>query len=150
MQRWEFRLEPLSGWEIRNSIATGTLEVLDARISGYRTVSSGSGADAITVVYSGEPVARIPETFRIAATKDKGLGVALADSDDYADTWGKLAEAFPFEELQTSARSPEVTEKLLSWGVNVVGSTSTEFEGFVKAEIVKWASVIKTANIRAQ
>lgn len=107
MQRWEFRLEPLSGWEIRNSIATGTLEVLDARISGYRTVSSGSGADAITVVYSGEPVARIPETFRIAATKDKELGVALADSDDYADTWGKLAEAFPFEELQTSARSPE-------------------------------------------
>jgi hypothetical protein len=107
MQRWEFRVEPLSGWEIRNNIATGTLEVLDARISGYRTVTSGTGADTVTATYSGEPVARIPETFRIAATKDKGLGVALADSDDYADTWGKLAEAFVFEELSSSARSPE-------------------------------------------
>ena len=103
LQRWEFRMEPLSGWEIRNGIVTGTLEVLDARISGYRTVVSGD----VTVLYSGEPVARTPETFRIAPTKDGGLGVTLGDADDYADTWGRLAEAFIFEEMQTSARQPE-------------------------------------------
>jgi hypothetical protein len=107
MQRWEFRMEPLCGWEIRNSIATGTLEVLDARISGYRTVTSGAGANTVTAIYSGEPVARIPETFRIAPTKDQRLGVTLADGDDYADSWGRLAESFVFEELNTSARSPE-------------------------------------------
>ena len=107
VQRWEFRLEPLTGWEIRNSIATGALEVLDARISGYRTVTSGSGSDTVTISYSGEPVARSTDTFAIAPTRDKNLGVTVTESGDYADAWGKLAEAFVFEEIQTSARSPE-------------------------------------------
>ena len=107
VQRWEFRIEPLTGWEIRSSVATGSLEMLDSRISGYRTVSSGSGSDIVVAYYAGEPVARSAETFSIASTRDKGLGVALGDADDYADTWGKLAEAFIFEEIQTSAKSPE-------------------------------------------
>ena len=103
MQRWEFRLEPVSGWEIRAGIATGTLEILDARIAGTRTVAS----KAVTITYSGEPVARSADTFAIAATRDTGLGVTLSDTGNYADAWGKLAEGFVFEELQTSARSPE-------------------------------------------
>lgn len=107
VQRWEFRLEPLSGWEIRNNIATGTLEVLDARIGGYKTVSSVSGSDVVTISYSGEPVARSADTFSLAATRNKNLGVALTDTNDYADDWGKLAESFVFEEIQSSARSPE-------------------------------------------
>jgi hypothetical protein len=107
VQRWEFRIEPLTGWEIRASVATGSLEILDSRITGYRTVSSGSGNEVVTIYFSGEPVARNPETFAIAATRDKGLGVALSDDSDYADTWGKLAESFVFEEIQSSARSPE-------------------------------------------
>lgn len=107
VQRWEFRLEPLSGWEIRNSIATGTLEVLDARIGGYKVVTSGSGANTVTISYSGEPVARTADTFGLAATRNKNLGVTLSDTNDYADDWGKLAESFVFEEIQSSARSPE-------------------------------------------
>jgi len=107
VQRWEFRLEPVSGWEVRNSVASGTLEVLDARISGTRTVTSGSGDNLVTVVYSGEPVARSQDTFSIAATRDRGLGVTLSDTSDYADAWGKLAECFVYEEIQTSAQSPE-------------------------------------------
>ena len=103
LQRWEFRLEPLSGWEIRSSTATGNLEVLDARIGGYRTITSGG----VTITYSGEPVARSAETFSIPATRDKNLGVTLSDTSDYADTYGKLAEAFVFEEIQSSARQPE-------------------------------------------
>jgi hypothetical protein len=107
VQRWEFRIEPLTGWEIRNSVATGTLEVLDARIGGSRTVSSGAGAQTITITYSGEPVARSADTFAIAATRNKNLGVTLSDTNDYADDWGKLAEDFVFNEIQSSARSPE-------------------------------------------
>lgn len=106
-QRWEFRIEPLSGWEIRSSVASGNLEVLDTRISGYRTVTSGSGDTTITISFSGEPVARSASTFAIPATLDKSLGVAVTESGDYADYWGKLAESFVFEEIQTSARSPE-------------------------------------------
>lgn len=109
VQRWEFRIEPLSGWEVRNSVsfASGDLEVLDARIGNTRSVVSGSGASAVTVSYSGEPVARSSDTFAMAATRDKSLGVALADTGDYADAYGKLAESFVFEEIQSSARSPE-------------------------------------------
>lgn len=124
VQRWEFRIEPVSGWEIRSntSFATGSLEVLDARISGIRSVTSGSGANTVTVAYSGEPVARSQDTFAVAATRDKGLGVALADNGDYADAWGKLAESFVFEEVQSSARSPEhevVYVNLLAGNPNV-------------------------------
>lgn len=107
VQRWEFRIEPITGWEIRASIVTGSLEILDARVSGYRTVTSGTGADTVTVSFSGEPVARSADTFAIAATRDKGLGVTLGDSNDYADSYGKLAEDYTLEELQTTATSPE-------------------------------------------
>lgn len=107
VQRWEFRIEPLTGWEIRNNIATGNLEILDSKVSGYRTITSGAGANAVTIYFSGEPVARSADTFAIASTRDKGLGVTLGDTNDYADTFGKLAEDFIFEEMQTSATSPE-------------------------------------------
>jgi len=106
-QQWEFRIEPLTGWEIRNNIATGNLEVLDSRISGYRTITSGSGANLVTITFSGEPVDRSTSTFQMAATRDRNLGVTLSDSGDYADAWGKLAEDFVFEEIQSSASSPE-------------------------------------------
>lgn len=51
-------------------------------------------------------------------------------------------------ELVKILRSPEVRDKLAGWGVNVVGSSSAEFEAFVKAEIAKWADVIKKANVK--
>lgn len=124
VQRWEFRVEPITGWEVRNGVgfASGSLEVLDARISGTRSVVSGSGSNAVTATYSGEPVARNTDTFGIAATRDNGLGVALADFGDYSDAYGKLAEAFVFEEIQSSARSPEhevVYVNLLAGNPNV-------------------------------
>lgn len=107
LQRWEIRVEPVSGWEIRALIAGGNLEVLDANIKTVRTIQSGSGDSLVTISYSGEPVARSIETFSLAATRNRSLGVALSDGSDYADDWGKLAEAFVFEEIQASARSPE-------------------------------------------
>jgi len=51
-------------------------------------------------------------------------------------------------ELVKAIQSPAVREKLEGWGVNVVGSSSAEFEAFVKQEITKWANVIKTANVK--
>lgn len=48
--RWQFRLEPISGWEIRSGTATGQLAVLDGRLTGLQTVTDG----AVTVRYAGE------------------------------------------------------------------------------------------------
>lgn len=51
-------------------------------------------------------------------------------------------------ELVRVIQQPDVRDKLVSWGVNVVASTPSEFKAFAEAEIVKWANVIKTANVR--
>ena len=59
--RWEIRITPVSGWEVRNDIATGDLEVLDPHLNNLRTVVSGN----VTVSYTGEQVQRSQETFAI-------------------------------------------------------------------------------------
>ena len=51
-------------------------------------------------------------------------------------------------ELVRIVRSPEVNKSLTEMGVNVVGSSSEEFSNFTKAEIVKWAEVIKNAKVK--
>jgi tripartite-type tricarboxylate transporter receptor subunit TctC len=51
-------------------------------------------------------------------------------------------------ELVKVARQPELRELLGAQGSEVIGSTPEEFTARIKAETVKWAQVIKTANIR--
>ncbi len=45
-------------------------------------------------------------------------------------------------------RAPAVSAKLRGMGVNVVGNSPEAFTEFVRAEIVKWAQVIKAANVK--
>ena len=45
---------------------------------------------------------------------------------------------------------PEIRDKLRALGTDPVGSTPEEFGSFMKAETVKWARVIKEANIRVE
>jgi hypothetical protein len=52
-QRWEVEYLPVSGWEIRNNVATGELVVIDARISSLLTLTDGSA------------VVRVPGSFVI-------------------------------------------------------------------------------------
>ena len=44
---------------------------------------------------------------------------------------------------------PEVRERLASLGLEVVGSSPEQFDAFVRAEIAKWAKVVKDNNIKA-
>jgi tripartite-type tricarboxylate transporter receptor subunit TctC len=44
---------------------------------------------------------------------------------------------------------PDVRERLAGLGLEVVGSTPEQFDLFVRAEIAKWAKVIKDNNIKA-
>jgi len=46
-------------------------------------------------------------------------------------------------------RMPEIRERLLASGAEPMGNTPEEFGAFMKSEAVKWARVIKDANIRA-
>lgn len=49
-----------------------------------------------------------------------------------------------------SLQTPERREKLIAQGVEPVGSTQEEFSAFLKAEIVKWARVIREAGVKPE
>ncbi|MGE5526312.1 MAG: Bug family tripartite tricarboxylate transporter substrate binding protein [Rhodospirillaceae bacterium] len=47
-------------------------------------------------------------------------------------------------------QQPDVRERLVAMGADVVGSSPDEFGAFMQAESAKWAKVIKEAHIRAE
>ncbi|MBX3715579.1 MAG: tripartite tricarboxylate transporter substrate binding protein [Burkholderiales bacterium] len=50
-------------------------------------------------------------------------------------------------EVNKILKSPEINARLTGMGANVMGTTPQEFSAFMKAEIEKWAPVVKRANI---
>ena len=98
-KRWEFRFEPISGWEIRSGTATGQLVILDAKLSSVVTGSSVG----VTWRANGEIVTRSRSNFTITTTRRDDIGLPQVDQNNYMDAWGKLAEAFVYEEAQSSA-----------------------------------------------
>jgi tripartite-type tricarboxylate transporter receptor subunit TctC len=51
-------------------------------------------------------------------------------------------------EIQRGLLAPATKEKLAKDGIDVVASTPAELETFMRADMAKWAGVIKTAGIR--
>ena len=46
-------------------------------------------------------------------------------------------------------RTPEFAERLVGDGAVPVGNTPEEFDAIIRADIAKWAKVVKAAGIRA-
>jgi tripartite-type tricarboxylate transporter receptor subunit TctC len=53
------------------------------------------------------------------------------------------------QETVKALRAPEVGERLLTQGANVVGNSPTEFAAFIRDERERWGKVVRAANIRA-
>jgi tripartite-type tricarboxylate transporter receptor subunit TctC len=53
-------------------------------------------------------------------------------------------------EIAARALSPEMREQLTAQGFEVAGYGPEEYAAFIKAEIAKWANVIKTAGVKAE
>ncbi|MDB5804255.1 MAG: hypothetical protein JWN73_1577 [Betaproteobacteria bacterium] len=53
-------------------------------------------------------------------------------------------------EITKVLQIPELREKLIAQATDPVGSTPEEFAAFMKAESVKWARVIKAANVKPE
>jgi tripartite-type tricarboxylate transporter receptor subunit TctC len=51
-------------------------------------------------------------------------------------------------EIVKIIHTPEVRDKLLGLGAEPVGDTSEEFAALVRAEVVKWADVVKKSGAR--
>jgi len=51
-------------------------------------------------------------------------------------------------ELAKILKSPDMRARLATEGLDALGSTPGEFRAHLKAEIAKWAKVIKDANVK--
>jgi tripartite-type tricarboxylate transporter receptor subunit TctC len=47
-------------------------------------------------------------------------------------------------------KDPGVKDKLAGLGIDIVGSTPDEFGAYIKAEIPKWAEVIKASGAKLE
>ena len=106
--QWQFRFEPLTGWEIRSGTASGTLYVLDNTKGSDSIVSLTTGvtSGSVTIRFNGSSVSRSQSVFELNTTKrNADIGIGHQDDKNYADAWGKLAEAFNYDEITSSAQN---------------------------------------------
>jgi hypothetical protein len=129
VRRWEIRMTPVSGWEVRNNIATGDLEVLDPHLGNLRTVTSGS----VSVSYTGEQVARSQDTFAIQSLSPLETEVTAVDTAGM--TVGKGYQAGTYNVIldatSGSGRNAEativVTVPTVGGGPDPAGGSITSF-----------------------
>jgi tripartite-type tricarboxylate transporter receptor subunit TctC len=53
-------------------------------------------------------------------------------------------------EMARLVKLPDVQKRMLGLGLDPVGDTPEEFAAFIKADIARWAKVIKDAGVRAE
>ena len=99
-RRWEIRMTPISGWEVRSNIATGTLEVLDPHMGNLLTAVSGGG---VSVQYTGEQVPRTENTFAIQSLSP--LETKIAAVNTAGMTPGKGYQAGTYNNVTLDATS---------------------------------------------
>jgi tripartite-type tricarboxylate transporter receptor subunit TctC len=51
--------------------------------------------------------------------------------------------------LRRGLLTPAVKEKLARDGIEVVASTPSELDAFMRADVIKWKNVVQAAHIRA-
>lgn len=116
---WEVRLEPVSGWEIRYGYVAEPMIVLDPDIAGYNSLAIGG----IVVSWTGTTVARSASVFRLNTIEPtRELGINKSDNTSQFDEWAKVAEAFVYEEIQTTAQQGPEHEVVY---VNIVTENPT-------------------------
>jgi len=53
-------------------------------------------------------------------------------------------------EIARAAQAPEVRERLVAAGFNVVGNTPAEFDAMVRSEVAKWKRVVEVSGAKAE
>ena len=114
---YEFKLTPVSGYEVRNSV--DQIQILDYKNGNRVLVNSGD----VNVIFTGvlnatrtEDVFSVPTLTTVNGQKiddDSGVGLFFDDFDPdsnrgyYSDAWARVAEYFMHEELRATTQQPE-------------------------------------------
>ncbi|HWI35358.1 MAG TPA: tripartite tricarboxylate transporter substrate binding protein [Burkholderiales bacterium] len=122
--------------------------MIDPMPSSYPHVKAGKLKPL--AVTSKQRVAFLPDVPTVAES-----GLAGFEMVSWYGLWGPAG--LPKEianklstELAKVVRSPLATERLSSQAFDPVGSTPEQFAAYIKDEIVRYAKVVKEANIKAQ
>jgi tripartite-type tricarboxylate transporter receptor subunit TctC len=137
-------------------VAGAIVEVIGGQItSAIVTISpvlphAKAGRLKVLAVTSGRRVVQLPDVPTISESGYPGLEVVnwygvLAPAGTPRDVIGKLAEA-----VSRTVKSPEVRERLVAAGLQVVDSTPAEYAAFRKRDLAMWRKMIKEANIRLE
>ena len=122
-------------------LAIGTVFLVNPHVKG--------GKVKALAVTSAKPSPQLPGVAPIADQGVPGFS-ALA-------WWGVIAPANTpaaivnrmHEELAKALKEPAVAQKLSEQGMDIVGGGPAELDRFVRAEIARWAEVVRANNIRA-
>ena len=55
-----------------------------------------------------------------------------------------------YEEVAKIADNPKMKTRLAAQGLELVGSSPEQFDAFIRAEVAKWAAVLKAAGVKAE
>lgn len=122
-------------------VAIGTVFLVNPHVKG--------GKVKALAVTSAKPSPQMPGVKTVAEQGVPGFA-ALA-------WWGVIAPANTpqpivrrmYEELAKSLANPAVAQKLQDQGMEIVGGPPEELDRFLRAEIARWAAVVKENRIRA-
>jgi tripartite-type tricarboxylate transporter receptor subunit TctC len=152
-------LRMLTGINIVHVPYKGIAPALTDTISGQVTMSFSSLISGAPHVKSGRIRALAVTGARRAVAFPELPTMAEAGVKGYvASTWyGMVAPAGTARnivmrlnsEIISLLKRPEVRERLLADGAEPVGNSPEEFAAFIKAEIERWAKVIRAAGIRS-
>jgi tripartite-type tricarboxylate transporter receptor subunit TctC len=150
----------MSGSKIALVTYKGAPQALTALLSGeIQLYLVGSAGTAVTQVKAGkvralgvgakQRIAVLPDVPPIADTlpgyEARGWNGILAPVGTPKPIIDRLNR-----ELVKIVRSPEFARVLTSEGATAVGNTPAEFDAVIRADVKKWAKIIKEAGIRAE
>jgi len=112
-----------------------------------------SGKLRAIAVTSAKRLASMPDVPTVAESGIKGLGdfevVSWQAIFVPAGTPAPIVDRL-HKEIRTILAQPDMQEKLKSFGMEPADMTTAQIAAFQKAEVDKWAQVIKAANIKAE
>jgi tripartite-type tricarboxylate transporter receptor subunit TctC len=148
----------LSGTEITAVHYKGTAPALTDLLAGHVPLMFVSNVSALPHVKSGKLKA-LAVTGRTRAAVAPDIPTVAESGLPGFEVYGWYGIAAPartprrvIDRLQAEvakiAREPKMKERLAGQGLELVGNRPEEFDAFIRAEVAKWASVLKRAGLQ--